>query len=114
MAEETTSYHCTLTPPDAAARIDADRALARRVIATQRLDTGLRVVFTEDSRQLVDTFVRNEQRCCGFFEFSVDASGEAVTLEITAPPVESAQRLVDAAKHVFDSGSVGMGPGTVK
>ena len=104
MAEKTGNYHCTLTPPEAAARIDADGALARRVIATQRLERGLRVVFTEDSRQLVETFVHNEQRCCGFFQFSVDASGEAVTLEIRAPADESAQQLVAAAKQVFDSG----------
>lgn len=99
-------YVCTLTDRDAAGRIDADRGLARRVLATERTDVGLRVVVDgdEDGRRLVDTFVENERRCCGFFDLAVSEGDGAVVLEITAPPDDSAQRRVDEAERAFTLG----------
>lgn len=104
---------CTLTDRDAAGRIDADRSLARRVIDTERTDVGLRVTVDggEDGRRLVETFVENERRCCGFFEFAVSGTGETVVLEITAPADDSAQRLVDDAERAFTLGPDVVAPG---
>lgn len=97
---------CTLTDRDAADRIDADRALARRVLDTERTDLGLRVVVdgAGDGRRLVETFVENERRCCGFFDLAVSEDDDVVVLEITAPPDVSAQGLVDDAERAFTLG----------
>lgn len=99
-------YLCTLTDRDAADRMDADRALARRVLDTERTDLGLRVVVDgdRDGRRLVETFVENERRCCGFFDLAVSEDDGSVVLEITAPPDDSAQRLVDDAERAFTLG----------
>lgn len=106
-------YACTLTDRDAAERIDADRALARRVLATERTDLGLRVTVDGGGagRRLVDTFVDNERRCCGFFDLAVSETGETIVLEITAPPGDSAQRLVDDAERTFTLGPDAVAPG---
>lgn len=106
------TYRCTLTPGEAADRIEADRALAEHVVDTERIADGLRVVFTggREGRRLVDTFVANESHCCGFFDFSVTESGTRVTLEITAPAAASAQQLVDAAQRAFDLGPDALAP----
>lgn len=112
MSKTDNVYRCTLTQDEAAGRIDEDRALANRVVDTERLEHGIRVTFTgaDDSRQLVDTFVANESRCCGFFDFTVTESDDAVALEITAPATGSAQRLVEAAKQTFELGPDAMLP----
>lgn len=106
-------YACTLTDRGAADRIDADRALARRVLATERTDLGLQVVVDgdEDGRRLLDTFVENERRCCGFFDLTVSKDDGSVVLEITAPPDDSAQRLVDDAERAFTLGPDAVAPG---
>lgn len=110
MSETEDLYRCTLTGPDAADRIEADRALAARVVATERSESGVRITFVEDddTRRLVDTFVTNESRCCGFFDFDVTEAGGSVTLQITAPPDEMAQGLVDAARQAFVLGPDGL------
>lgn len=99
-------YRCTLTPDEAAGRVEVDRALATRVVDTQRSAEGLRVRFDDgrETRRLLDAFVANERHCCGFFDFTVNESAELVVLEITAPAADSAQQLVDAAQQVFDRG----------
>lgn len=106
MGETDDVYACTLTREEADGRIDADRALADRVVGSERTQDSVRVTFApdEDTRRLVDTFVVNESRCCGFFEFAVTETDQAVTLEIAAPADRSAQELVDAAKEAFDLG----------
>ncbi|HEX2026841.1 MAG TPA: hypothetical protein VHF25_02450 [Nitriliruptorales bacterium] len=101
-----------MTPVEAAGRIDADRALADRVVGTQRSEDGVLVRFAggDDTRRLVDTFVANECRCCGFFDFTVTEAEQHVLLEIIAPADRSAQQLVDAAKQVFDLGPDSLEP----
>lgn len=99
-------YRCTLTERDAAERLDDDRALTQRVLDTQRTADGVRVTV-DGSRELVDAFVERESRCCGFFDFSVSESEHTVILEITAPPDETAQRLVDEAERAFREGPRG-------
>ncbi|MGH3443437.1 MAG: hypothetical protein ACRDUY_15605 [Nitriliruptorales bacterium] len=101
--EDHVTYACTLTPAQAAARTADDRALVERVRATERRDLGLRVIFgeSEETRRLVERFVVNESRCCGFFDCTVEVGDENVTLEITAPPAEEAQALVDLAHDAF-------------
>lgn len=99
-------YRCTLTDRDAAERLDDDRALAERVLQTQRTADGVRVTV-EGSRELVDTFVEHESRCCSFFDFAVSENEDTVTLEITGPPDDAAQRLVDEAERTFREGHRG-------
>ncbi|MBW3562613.1 MAG: hypothetical protein KY437_08960 [Actinobacteria bacterium] len=99
-------YRCMLTDRDATERLDDDRALAERVLHTQRTADGVRVTV-DGSRELVDTFVEHESRCCGFFDFTVTENEDTVTLEITAPPDETAQRLVDEAERTFREGPRG-------
>lgn len=103
---EEMSYHCTLNADEAEQRAGTDRALLERVRDTQRLEHGLRVSFAAgpQTRRLVDAFVRNEARCCSFFAFSVEEQDGGVVLEISAPPDQQAQRLVDAARQSFEAG----------
>lgn len=100
------AYVCTLTDREAADRIDADRALARQVLDTERTDLGLRVVVDGegDGRRLGETFVENERRCCRFFDLALSEDDGSLVLEITAPPDRSAQRLVDDAERAFTLG----------
>lgn len=104
MAGNEDVYRCTLTPGEAAERVDVDRALAARVVDTQRSAEGLRIRFDDgrETRRLVDTFVANERSCCGFFDFTVTEVDELVMLEITAPAARSAQQLVDTAQRAFE------------
>lgn len=106
MPDETATYQCTLTRQDSGERSDADRALAARTTATDRLPAGVRISFEHrtDTRALVETFVANESRCCAFFDFAVHETDREVVLEITAPPDEDAQQLVDAAQRTFEVG----------
>jgi hypothetical protein len=104
VSETDHGYQCTLTKPAAARRIDADRALVGRVVATERTSDGVRVSFHADgeARRLVDTFVANESCCCAFFEFAITETEQSVILEIAAPADPSAQEMVDGAKDLFD------------
>lgn len=105
MDDAVETYSCTLTPGQADARALDDRALAARVEHSERLEAGVRVTFAggRDTRRLVDSFVRNERQCCAFFDFAVEERDDLIALEITAPPDESAQQLVDMAQRAFDA-----------
>lgn len=110
------TYRCTLSSTEASSRLDADQALADRVVNTERSENGVRLAFDarRDTRELVDTFVANESRCCGFFDFAVTETEGEITLEITAPAAPAAQELVDAAKEAFDLSPDGIAPATVR
>lgn len=92
-----TTYACTLDEATAAERLPADRALAARVEEAIRTDTGavVRVRRGDRAAELVDTFITNEQQCCGFFDLRRRDTDEHVELLVDAPEDPTAQGLVD-------------------
>ena len=82
---------CTLSPEDLRARRgDLLPGLAERVVATERVDGGIRLQFAAEP-DIVSTIakvVEAERQCCAFlrFEISVPPAAGPVALTIIAPP----------------------------
>lgn len=102
-----TTYACTLDATTSAERLPADRALAARVIEATRTDTGavVRVRRGDGAAELVDTFITNEQQCCGFFDLRRRETDEHVELLVDAPDDPTAQGLVDQLVHAMRLGA---------
>lgn len=101
-----TTYTCTLDEAASAERLPADRALAARVEEVTRTGTGavVRVRRGGDAAELVDTFITNEQQCCGFFDLRRREGREHVELLVDAPDEPAAQGLVDQLVHAMRLG----------
>lgn len=101
------TYACTLDEAASAERLPADRALATRVTEVTRTDTGaiVRVRRGDRAVELVDTFITNEQRCCGFFDLRRRETDEHVELLVDAPDDPTAQGLVDQLVHAMRLGA---------
>lgn len=101
-----TTYACTLDQATSAERLPADRALAVRVTEVTRTDTGavVRVRRSDGATELVETFITNEQQCCGFFDLSRRDTDEHVELLVDAPDDPTAQGLVDQLVHAMRLG----------
>lgn len=102
-----TTYACTLDEAASAARLPADHALADRVEEVIRSDTGavVRVRRGDRAAELVDTFMTNEQQCCGFFDLRRRETDEHVELLVDAPADPTAQALVDQLVHAMRFGA---------
>lgn len=102
MTIQSDPFVCTLDERGAHARLPQARGLAARVRDRQRIDNRLVLDFTDDghTRRLVDEFVRDERKCCSFFEFTVRDEDGQVVLELAAP--EGAGHMLDAAMEAFD------------
>lgn len=87
---------CTLGAADQPGRLAAWTDLLAGVQHRESIDGGLRLVFGPDpefAARLADLAMR-EQQCCSFFTFTLRLTGQAVELDVTAPP--------DAAEVVAD------------
>lgn len=95
-------FVCTLDEQGARARLEQAHGLATRLRRRDLSDNRLALTFANDGETelLVDEFVRDEQQCCSFFEFTVAHADEAVTLEVAAP--EGAEHMLEAAMASFD------------
>lgn len=103
MDDDTTDrFACTLDPRGAQQRLSQVRALTDRLQRRERLDDRLVLTFEsgQNTVDLVEEFVRDESRCCGFFGFDIRHDGTEVMLELTAPP--QAGHMLDAAMRSFD------------
>jgi DNA-binding transcriptional MerR regulator len=79
---------CTLGVADQPGRLAAWTGLLAAVQHRERVDGGLRLVFAPDpefAARLADLATR-EQQCCSFFTFTLRLTGQAVELDVTAPP----------------------------
>jgi DNA-binding transcriptional MerR regulator len=87
---------CTLGAADQPGRLAAWTELLAAVQHREPIEGGLRLGFAPDPEfagRLADLATR-EQQCCSFFTFTLRVTGEAVELDVTAPP--------DAADVVAD------------
>lgn len=100
--DKTDQFACTLDPQGAQQRLPQVRALSDRLQRRARLDDRLVLTFEDgqDTVELVEEFVRDESRCCGFFGFDIRHDGAEVVLELTAPA--QAGHMLDAAMRSFD------------
>lgn len=98
----TETFACTLDEGGAHARLSQARDLAARLSRRERIDDRLVLEFVDDgdTTALVEEFVRDEKKCCTFFEFDVRRGESQVTLELRAP--QGAGHMLDAAMASFD------------
>ncbi len=78
---------CSLTPADLAGQRQRWRRLAASADAQRRqTDDGLRIGFRPDAEaeRELRALVAVEQDCCGWASWSVEATGEQLTLVVTA------------------------------
>lgn len=97
MAERRTiPIACTLEPTDLPARLAAWHAVAAESVGEEGVDGGVRLRFarTPGLAGRLAELAEAEQGCCGFFEFRLGLTPDAVTLDITAPA--DAQPMVTA------------------
>lgn len=96
-------YVCTLDPSRVPARRAQGEEMARRIRTWSRLGDGLELGFdaSTGTERLVEEFVRDEKRCCGFFTFEIDRGSDGVVLRMRAPREPEAQDMVDAALQTF-------------
>lgn len=77
---------CTLSAGAFQARMAAIRELNRDALrAHERNDLMLILSYAPEASARVREMVRAEQECCAFLRFAVNASSDAIRVEITAP-----------------------------
>ena len=79
---------CSLAPDDVPGRIALLERLRDAATVVARTPHGLRLRFPPDAGVEADVrrFAVEEQRCCTFWAFSVDARSAGVTLRWEGPP----------------------------
>lgn len=92
-------YTCTVTPQEAPARRAQVQRLAQGLRSRQRHAREVRLRFDAHLAPLVAAFVRDEARCCGFFEFAITEDQQAVELRVRGP--EGAEPLLASLFEVF-------------
>lgn len=84
------SVACTLTPDDAAARVDEWRTLLGRSAAegVRSDDRSLRIRLRSSPDDLVGAvdLAGRETACCGFFDFSIEIRSDSNWLIVRVPP----------------------------
>ncbi len=96
---EPTRYTCTVTPGEAPDRIEQVRALTDGLLSRERDGQQLRLRFDPSLATVVEAFVRDESRCCSFYEFDLERTEQAVELRVWAPP--EAQELLGRLHDAF-------------
>src|SRR5262249_7854279 len=79
---------CSLDPGELRDRQSEIRALAARALAgSERTETGavLRFRANPEVEAAVRELARRERACCPFFELTIEATPEVVTLHVSAP-----------------------------
>ena len=78
---------CTLDAPAFRLREDEFRALFVRSLRTVETvdDRAARILFDGACEPGLWDLLAREQRCCSFFEFDVEAAGDAVSLTVRVP-----------------------------
>jgi hypothetical protein len=95
---------CTLPINAASSRLDALQALVGdRLLGTERVADRLRITILRSGDPGLQDDVRawadEEKGCCAFLGFAIEATPEAVTLEIVSPP--DAGPTLDAIAWMF-------------
>lgn len=97
-------FVCTLDANTAEDRQGQVEELAQRITGRERHGPrSASVAVTPDAEALLRAFVRDEARCCPFFDFAVERNDRGVRLAVTAQP--GAEPLLDALLAVLDPDS---------
>jgi hypothetical protein len=106
-ARITVPVACTLERSDVAHRRARWQALLARAAGTaERIDRGVRVTLSHDAgvAEEVEALAELERECCAFADWTVEARGERVVLDVTADG-EMAIASVQAMFVPFGAGS---------
>jgi hypothetical protein len=92
---------CTIDRSEVAGRVELLDRLRRSVRSVERTEHGMLLRFPRrtDVEEDVRRFAVDEKRCCAFFDFGVEVTGDEVALRWDAPP--SAGELVDQLLGYF-------------
>ena len=99
---DSTRYACTITPADVPDRVEQVRALTDGLVSRERDGQQVRLRFDPSVAPVVEAFVRDESRCCSFYEFNLEHSARAVELSVWAPA--EAQQLLQSLYDAFGPG----------
>jgi hypothetical protein len=94
-----------LTSPRLPGRAKAISALGENLVAVEAEGRSARLRFAAD-RERVEQFVRDESRCCPFFEFEVASRDGETTLSVGGP--ENAEWAVRGLVAGFVAGWEGL------
>jgi MerR family copper efflux transcriptional regulator len=85
---ELISIACSLPPVERDDRRGAWAAVAKRAVARERTEQGLRLEFREPPGFVSELarLVQQEEECCPFLHFRLDAGAKELALDVTAPP----------------------------
>lgn len=78
-------YTCTLSDEEAPARTQQVRELAAGLLKRHRSGGEIRLAFEAALEPVVHAFVRDESRCCAFYDLEVHHRGDIVELTVRAP-----------------------------
>ena len=79
-------YVCQLPVAEVPAREAQVRRLREGLLDWWRDEREVRLHFDDELAPTVREFVRDESRCCGFFDLEVEAGHDQAVLTVVAPP----------------------------
>ncbi len=97
---EQTGYVCTVSPDEIPDRAEQIRTLTRGLLRRERQQQQVRLRFDPALADVLAAFVRDEARCCTFYDFDLEQTDEAAELTVWAPA--GAEPLLDSLYEVFD------------
>lgn len=92
-------YVCELPVAEVPAREAQVRRLREGLLGWWRDAREVHLRFEGELAPTAHAFVRDESRCCGFFDLEVDAGDDQVALTVVAPP--GAEPSLDALVAAF-------------
>ena len=98
-----TQYACTLTTVELPDRIEQLDTLNENLLSRERNGQQVRLRFAASAASTVEAFVRDESRCCSFYEFNLERTTDAVELWVVAP--SEAEELLTSLYEAFGDGS---------
>ncbi len=96
---EPIDFACTIDPAGLRQRVNQLGSLAPQVQGLRRDGLTLALAFPAAAAQDVQAFVVEESRCCPFFSFEVDETGQGLRLAIRTPP--GGEAMLDALQAAF-------------
>ena len=96
---EPIDFACTIDPAGRKQRVHQLERLAPQVRGLRREGSILELVFPAEAAQDVQAFVAEESRCCPFFSFEIDETGQGLRLGIRTPP--GGEAMLEALQAAF-------------
>lgn len=95
------AYACTLSEEELPARADQLNQLTAGLKQHEHGDREVRLHFQAALEPVVNAFVRDETRCCAFYDFAVHRHEDTVELVVRAPA--GAEALLASLEEAFTS-----------